>query len=105
MGYSQAERFKNLESGEVVVGNPVTQSFVKFDKDGNITIDSKKDVTINSTAEINVTSSGSVNVDAPVVNLGSGGLPIARTGDAVTVTISGTPHVGTITGGGTNTSI
>jgi phage gp45-like len=38
IGYSQTDRFKNLKEGEVLIGNPQTQCFVKFDKDGNIDI-------------------------------------------------------------------
>ncbi len=32
-------RFKNLESGEVQIGNYVTRASIKFDKDGDVTID------------------------------------------------------------------
>lgn len=109
IGYSQKDRFKNLEKGEVVTGNPQTRSFIKFDKDGNITIDSKAEinitsankVTIDVTGTVDLKATGDVTVDSPKVNLGVGGLPIARLGDAVMV--GGTP--GTITSAGVNTSL
>jgi len=34
-------RFKNLEKGEVKNGNVLTGSFIFFDKDGNVTVESK----------------------------------------------------------------
>lgn len=122
IGYSQEDRFKNLEEGEVVVGNPKTKSFVKFDKDGNINIESKAKIvingasdvditnvgklTINSTGDIDITTSGKVDlkatgdvdVDASQVNLGVGGAAIARVGDSVNLT------TGFIITGGNNTS-
>jgi phage gp45-like len=126
MAYSQSDRFKNLAEGEILLGNTKTQSYVKFDKDGNIIIDSKakitingaQDITIDSKAKINVTSSeeinvstdqdvnlkaNTVNVDANKVDLGVGGQQIARLGDAVEVDPD--TGIGQITGGGTNTSI
>ena len=113
IGYAQENRFKNLEPGEVVVGIPGSKTFIKFDKDGNITIEgdakitvnSKGDIDIDSSGKINITSSGDVDVDAPKVNLGTGGAQIARIGDTVAVTVGGTPGTGTITSGGVNTSI
>lgn len=138
MGYSQTDRFKNLEEGEVVIGNPLTKSFVKFDKDGNIDIESKAKIVINSTSDVEITNSGkltvnstgnviistnadvalnctnidivasgdvslkatgSVDVDAPQVNLGTGGAAIARVGDDVDL------GTGKILTGGNNTSI
>ncbi len=109
IGYSQAERFKNLNAGEVVVGNPKTNSFVKFDENGNIEIESNQKINIKSadnveldvTGDVNLTVTGDVNVDAQQVNLGVGGEPIARLGDQVTVA----GNTGTITSAGTNTSI
>ena len=46
---------------------------------------------------------GNTNIKSAQVNLGEGGKRIARIGDSVAV--DGKSHVGTITGGGTNTSI
>lgn len=109
IGYSQKDRFKDLEEGEVVIGNPLTRSFIKFDIDGNIEIESTgkidiksaKDVTIDVTGTVDLKATGDVTVDSPKVNLGIGGPPIARLGD--TVMVSGTP--GTITSAGVNTSL
>ncbi len=109
IGYSQKDRFKDLEEGEVVIGNPLTRSFIKFAKDGSITIDSKAKINITSadnviidvTGTVDLKATGEVTVDSPKVNLGVGGPPIARLGD--TVMVSGTP--GTITSAGVNTSL
>jgi hypothetical protein len=98
IGYSQDERFKNLDSGEVVVGNPVKQTSIKFDKTGKIIITSDGDIDITATGK-------NVNIDAAQTNLGSGGNAIARLGDEVTVNVGGTDYIGTITSAGNNTSI
>lgn len=114
-GYSQHTRFKDLKEGEVLLGNEKTKSFIKLDKDGNINIEGKAKVVINSTGDldltiqgdmnltvngkVNLTSTGDVDVDAPAVNLGTGGAAIARVGDTVSLT------TGIILTGGTNTSI
>ena len=117
IGYSQTDRFKNLEEGEVVVGNPQTGANIKFKSDGSIYIKSIDPVTIeapsvtiingsiniNGNADIKV--NGEATIDAAKTNLGIGGNEIARKGDAVVVDVGGTPYNGTITGGGTNTSI
>jgi len=108
IAYSQENRFKNLEEGECGVGNPLTRSFIKFDKEGNILITATAKVIINSTEDIDITTSGKVDlkstgdvdIDAPQVNLGIGGLPIARLGDEVLVE----GVLGTITSAGNNTS-
>lgn len=100
MAYSQVDRFKNLKEGEVLVGNPSTQCFIKFDKDGNIEINSTKDINITSANDINVKATN-VTVDADQVDLGVGGGPIARLGDTVKV---GTDE-GIITSAGVNRSI
>lgn len=141
IAYAQQNRFKNLKEGEVVLGNILTQSYVKLDSEGNIvinspdkkiTIEAVQDVVIKSTAEIkleapaveivngnititggagtmtvngdlNMDVNGDANIDATQVNLGTSGNQIARVGDAVAVD-TGT-GIGTITSGGTNTSI
>ncbi len=122
------ERIKNLPQGEIVFFHPITKSRIHFKNNGdididvenagspenmtislrNLTITATENVTINNT-QTNITSTDSVNVDAPITNLGVGGGPIARTGDAVEVTVtsgsSAGVYGGTITGGGVNTSI
>ena len=121
-------RVKNLQEGEVYIGNLLSKTFILFKENGNIVItlsDEQKitikqdeiditgsytvnlddKLTINSSeAEINVSgnvnlkASGTVNVDANKINLGTGGKPIARLGDQVQI---GTA-TGTITSASTN---
>lgn len=104
IGYSLNDRFRN-ESGEVTFGNPKTESKIKFDKNGKIAIESKSNLEISVTGDVNLTVSGNVNIDASQVNLGSGGNEIARKGDNIVVNVGGSDYTGTITTGGTNTSI
>src|SRR5690349_2108707 len=59
--YAYRDRFKNLKEGEVLLGNILTGSFIKFDKDGNIEINSKKDV--------NVTITGNAIINAQQVTI------------------------------------
>lgn len=81
IGYSQTDRFKNLEEGEVVIGNPLTKSFVKFDKDGNIDIESKAKIVINSASDVEITNSGKLTVNS------TGNVIVATNGD---VALTGT---------------
>lgn len=108
IGYSQEGRFKNLKPGEVVVGNPKSNCYIKFDENGNIIIFTNNDVSGIVNGKINITVTGDVDlkanevkIDATKVDLGVGGQKIARLGDQVTVGAS----TGTITSAGTNTSI
>jgi hypothetical protein len=111
--FSQQNRFKPLKAGEVVVGNPTSQSYIKFHEDGTIEIVSAKkvlltgadDMEVTIAGDVKLTASGNVDVDATQVNLGVGGAQIARLGDNVTTIIGGTPEVGTITSAGINTSL
>ena len=113
LAFSQADRFKNLAEGEVIVGNPKTGSYIKFAGDSKIEIvgtdeieiNASGDVKINVTGDIDMTVSGNVDVDATQVNLGVGGNQIARLGDQITVNVGGTDYIGAITSAGTNTSI
>ena len=79
---------RNLKSGEVGFGNFTTKSEVFFDADGNILIIAKKDLTITVEGEATIKATN-VTIDAGIVtlgdrvNLGAGGLPIARVGDSV----------------------
>lgn len=95
-------RFKNLKEGEVLVGNPLTGSYVKFDEDGNITelsknnktiqVDEDFNITVNGNTTINSTGNASINAEnaaitattlasitAPSIQLGngSGGGPVS----------------------------
>ncbi len=96
-----------VEEGEVVFFHPETKSKTHYKANGDIDMEAKGNVNIDA-VDANITASGdanvkatNVNVDATTTNLGVGGLPIARVGDAVLV--AGVP--GTITSGGANTSI
>lgn len=60
-------RFKNLKTGEVAVGNPNTLTKIYFKEDGTIEIFTDKTLNINATN----------------INLGSGGKAIARKDDEV----------------------
>lgn len=126
--YSMVGRFKGLKAGEVLLGNILTQTYIKLDDQGNIEIDSKKDINVNVSGNVSIIVSGNatisasedvnilagnVSVNAPftvegtnAVSLGTGvgAKAIARTGDAIQVIISGTPYTGVITGGGDNLS-
>lgn len=88
IGYAQKNRFKNLLPGEVVVGNIITNTFIKFDNEGNIEIQGQADININTTGKI---------------NLGTGGKQIARVDDLVSVNPA--TGDGTIISGGLNTSV
>ena len=76
--------------------------------DGEIEITGGKDLNITVVGNCNL-KAAAVNIDAAKTNLGTGGAKIARLGDEVTVEItsgsSAGTYTGTITSGGTNTSI
>lgn len=113
----------DLAEGEVAIYHPNSGACIKLRASGDIEITTEGNIAatcadLNATAsgDANVTSTGdtnvtaaNVNVDASVTNLGVGGLPIARAGDPVSVTItsgsSAGVATGTITSGGDNTSI
>lgn len=116
IAYTPQKRPTDLANGEVAFYHPFSNSFIKFRNDGTIAIDAKGVLNLDATGDININVSGdanitasSVNIDASVTNLGVGGQPIARVGDAVQVTITGGSSAGTasgtITSGGANTSI
>lgn len=116
IGNVREKRFKNLKEGEVIVGNPITGTYVKFDKDGNVEIESKKNVTITAATQVKVKCDTMVaecttctinattcNINATTTSLGVGATEgIARSGDPVEVDVGGTPYYGTITGGSSN---
>ncbi len=82
--YWNKNRYKDLEEGEVKLGNSEKGTYIFFKDNGDIEIKCE-----NAT------------IDAAKIDLGVGGNEIARKGD--TVLVDG--KTGTITGGGTNTSI
>ena len=90
--YDVVARFKGLKTGEVYVGNPITQAVIKFLADGSIEI--------TTTANINVISplttvTGDATVTSNVNLAGTGGPGVARIGDLVDL------GTGEITGGST----
>lgn len=120
IGNLPGSRFKNLKEGEVVVGNPLTGAYVKFDEVGAVSVYgattvnitaagtvaiASDAVTVNCDSDVTVTATGdatlnckSCTIDATDgVTLGTGGLAIARVGDAVAVDPA--THIGTITAG------
>lgn len=107
IAYDALSRFKNLAEGEVVIGNPKTGSYAKFSQDGKIAINSVSDVDIIAGGVANITSSGAATITCTnctiaasgTIALGSGGMAVARVGDAVAVDPS--THIGTITAGST----
>lgn len=117
--YNPLNRFDSLKPGEVVVGNPATGSYVKFDLEGNIEVISKKDIKANIEGKCDITCAQDATIKAPNINLvgnvhvtgtittsgianfgGTGAAAIARVGDKVTV--GGVE--GEITTGGTGKS-
>lgn len=97
-----------VEEGEVVFYHPKTKAKIHFRNSGDIDIDMPGKLNVTSAGDVNVTATN-VNIDASVTNLGTGGLPIARAGDPVSVIVSSGSSAGTwagtITSGGANTSI
>ena len=104
IGFCADERLKDIASGEVAIGNPLTKSKIHFLADGKIRIEASNnaDIEIITGGDVKVTANN-VNIDAQKVNLGVGGNRIARLGDTVHVNTS--TGDGTITSAGENTSI
>lgn len=59
--YAQG-RFKNLEEGEVQIGNYLTSASIKFDKEGNVI------VTVPNNITFNVTGNSTVNTSRLTIN-------------------------------------
>lgn len=100
-------RLKGLKEGEVAISNTKSGAFIKLLQDGTIEIKSDTiNIAVSGNAEIsgdaieikggNITLSGSVALG------GSGGLPVARSGDSVLVDTS--TGIGTVTSGSSNVS-
>lgn len=102
----------DIQSGEHVVLQKIDGTKRVAITDDEVRIVSDVDVDITATADINLTSGNEININSGTVNigskvnLGSGGQPIARQGDAVLVNVVGGsssgPAVGTITAGSPN---
>lgn len=98
----------DTKRGEPAFFHPVTNTRIIPRNDGSLDIITEGGGSVNIVSAADVTvSAGTVNLDA-TVNLGTGGLAIARVGDAVQVSVVGGSsagtHTGVITSGGGNTS-
>ncbi|MCW8930007.1 MAG: hypothetical protein OQL19_07210 [Gammaproteobacteria bacterium] len=124
LSFTPQKRPVDLEQNEVAFYHPYTGAFIKLRNNGDLEINTQEGVetpgkvilncanlVVSSEKDIDiaVASGGVVNLDADKINLGKAGNPIARTGDAVSVTVTGGSsagtYTGTITGGGVNTSL
>lgn len=65
IGYRHDLRPKDLKPGEVVIGNFLVGSTVKFDEDGNITEIAQGDKSVTFDSELNITG-GTVKITADV---------------------------------------
>jgi len=100
-----------LKEGETAFYHPPTDAFIIWRQSGDLDIETGDgggaNININC-KQANVNASESVNIASPITNIGVGGNPIARLGDAVEVVITGGSsagtHSGTITSAGGNTS-
>lgn len=61
IGNTPKKRFKGLKEGEVVVGNALTLSSIKFDEQGNIYIECKNNEKVTITGNYDLTAGGEVN--------------------------------------------
>jgi len=89
-------RFKGLKSGEVVCGNPVTLSYVKFLENGDIEIIGKNNQNITITGDSNLTVGGNTTITT------TGNTTINSTGN-MSATVGGTLQAN-VTGNTTITS-
>lgn len=83
-------RFKNLKPTEVAVGNPLTESVIKFLENGDIEVTGKADQNINITGSVNLTVGGDVNVTT------TGNTTVITTGNT---TIDSTGNMSSTIGG------
>lgn len=58
-------RFKNLEKGEVVIYNTLTQSYIILKSNGNVEINAKNDLVADVTGNTTLTSA-SITINGPV---------------------------------------
>ena len=56
--YNPYNRFKNLKTGEVIIGNPEASTKIYFQENG--------DINIESTGNVNINSSNSVNINGDI---------------------------------------
>lgn len=97
--YDPNTRFEGLKPGEVIVGNQLKQTFVKFLENGNVEITSTAELTVNcENATINCMSGvGNLTVDAATTTL-TGDLVVQGdiTGTNVTATADVADSGGTL---------
>lgn len=75
--YSQKNRFKNLKSGEVVIGNPITGSNIKFSENKDINLYSLGNFIVDITNNLSLQSNKLAFFGAPAVVKQTGGSLIA----------------------------
>ncbi len=61
IAYLHAERFKNLQPGEVQIGNPSALNYVKFDEDGNIEANAPGNITWTASGSFTGTITGNIS--------------------------------------------
>lgn len=92
-------RFKNLKPTEVAVGNPKTESVIKFLENGDIEITGNANQNVNITGNVNLTVGGNitVNVTGNMTSTIGGTLTADVTGNTTItspiVTVDGALHV------------
>lgn len=103
IGNTPKTRYKNLRTGEVVVGSPAHETKIEFltegvvkvigknnatitidasgnisvNTDGTLTLSSQGNMTLSSDADINVTASGDVVIDGANIELNGSGTPLS----------------------------
>lgn len=58
-----------LSEGDVVVGSPLSKSFVLFKADGSVVVSAKSSVTVTGASTITVTAQQPISITAPTVNI------------------------------------
>lgn len=89
-------RFKNLQEGEVKVGNYLTNSFVFFRRDSTIEINSTESVIIQAAESVTVNASDAVTVTASGAVTINGADSITLNVGAATVTLTDTKLTSTV---------
>lgn len=86
-------RFKNLKAGELVLGNTLTRSNMKFSEDKSvtvtgannttITIDGSGNVTITTQGTLTLDAAGIVSINGSEIHLNGSAVGVARLNDSV----------------------
>lgn len=78
-------RFKNLEAGEVQLGNYLTQASIKFDKDGNVTVNVPAgNLTANVSGNLSAAIDGNTTLTTTDLNITATGTSTINGGLTVT---------------------